>query len=63
MCIRDSDFSRDDLKNVAGLLKFTGQSGGAQEAVNRFLKNLQIYPGGYFSRFPQYGNLGMNLRV
>ncbi len=57
------DFSRDDLKNVAGLLKFTGQSGGAQEAVNRFLKNLQIYPGGYFSRFPQYGNLGMNLRV
>lgn len=57
------DFSRDDLKNAAGLLKFSGQSGGAQEAVNRFLQNLQLYPGGYFSRFPQHGNLGMNLRA
>ena len=56
-------FSKDDLKNVAGLLKFTGQPGKAQEAANRFLKNLQLYPGGYFSRFPQYGNLGMNLRA
>ena len=57
------DFSRDDLKNVAALLKFSGQSGKAQEAANQFLKNLQLYPGGYFSRFPQYGNLGMNLRA
>ena len=57
------DFSRDDLKNAAGLLKFSGQPGGAQEAVNRFLQNLQLYPGGYFSRFPQPGNLGMNLRA
>lgn len=57
------DFSGDDLKNVAALLKFSGQSGKAQEAANQFLKNLQLYPGGYFSRFPQYGNLGMNLRA
>ena len=57
------NFSKDDLKNVASLLKFSGQSGGAQEAVNQFLKNLQLYPGGYFSRFPQYGALSMNLRA
>lgn len=57
------NFSKNDLKNVASLLKFSGQSGGTQEAVNRFLKNLQLYPGGYFSRFPQYGALGMNLRA
>ena len=48
---------------MAALLKFSGQSGKAQEAANQFLKNLQLYPGGYFSRFPQYGNLGMNLRA
>ncbi len=33
------------------------------EAVNRFLKNLQVYPGGYFSRFPQLGALSMNPRA
>ena len=57
------DFSKNDLKNVSSLLIFSGQSGGAQEAANRFLKNLQLYPGGYFSRFPQYGALSMNLRA
>lgn len=57
------DFTKNDLKNVSSLLKFSGQSGGAQEAANRFLKNLQLYPGGYFSRFPQYGALSMNLRA
>lgn len=57
------NFSRDDLKNAASLLKFPGQSGGTQEAVNQFLKNLQLYPSGYFSRFPQYGALGMSLRA
>ena len=57
------DFSKSDLKNVSSLLKFSGQSGGAQEAANRFLKNLQLYLGGYFSRFPQYGALSMNLRA
>ena len=57
------DFSKGDLKSVAALLKFSGQSGKAQEAVNQFLKNLQVYPGGYFSRFPQFGALSMNLRA
>lgn len=57
------DFSKDDLKSVAALLKFSGQSGKAQEAANQFLKNLQLYPGGYFSRFPQCGALSMNLRA
>lgn len=57
------DFSKGDLKSVAALLKFSGQSGKAQEAANQFLKNLQLYPGGYFSRFPQYGALSMNLRA
>lgn len=38
-------------------------SGGAQDAANRFLENLQVYPGGYFSRFPQYGAQSMNLRA
>lgn len=57
------DFSKGDLKNVAALLKFSGQSDKAQEAVNQFLKNLQVYPGGYFSRFPQYEALSMNLRA
>ena len=57
------DFSKGDLKSVAALQKFSGRSGEAQEAVNQFLKNLQLYPGGYFSRFPQYGGGGVNLRA
>lgn len=57
------DFSKDDLKNVAGLLKFAGKSGASLEAVNQFLKNLQLYPGGYFSRFPQYRGQGLSLRA
>ena len=57
------DFSKGDLKSVAALLKFSGRSGEAQEAVNQFLKNLQLYPGGYFSRFPQYGGGGVSLRA
>ena len=51
------------MKSVAALLKFSGRSGKAQEAVNQFLKNLQLYPGGYFSCFPQYGGGGVNLRA
>ena len=57
------DFSKDDLKNAAGLLKFAGKTGASWEAVNQFLKNLQLYPSGYFSRFPQYGELNMSLRA
>jgi len=57
------DFSRADLKNAASLLKFSGKTGDAWEAAARFMKNLQLYPAGYFSRFPQYGALGMELRA
>lgn len=57
------DFSKSDLKNVADLLRFAGKSGDAWEAAARFMKNLQVYPGGYFGRFPQYGALGMDLRA
>lgn len=57
------DFSKDDLKNVAGLLRFAGKTGTSWGAVNQFLKNLQLYPGGYFSRFPKRGGLSMSLRA
>lgn len=57
------DFSKGDLKSVAGLLRFSGRSGEAQDEANRFLKNLQVYPGGYFSRFPLYGAAGVSLRA
>lgn len=57
------NFTEADLKNVSSLLKFAGKSGAAEDAVNRFLKNLQVYPAGHFSRFPQYGRLNMDLRA
>jgi len=57
------DFSKADLKNAASLLTFAGKTGDAWEAVSRFMKNLQVYPAGYFSRFPQYGALGMDMRA
>lgn len=57
------DFSESDLKNVADLLKFSGKTGGMQEAINQFLKNLQVYPRGHFSRFAQYGQISMSTRV
>lgn len=44
-------FDASDLHNVASLLHFPGGDTKAQ-AVNRFLQNLQVYPTGYFSRFP-----------
>ena len=45
--------TKDDLRNVANLLSFA-QGDPAQDAtVNRFLKNLQVYNQGYFSRFPR----------
>jgi len=28
-----------------------------------YYENLQVYPAGYFSRFPQYGTLGMDMRA
>lgn len=57
------DFSRADLKNAASLLKFSGKNGDAWEAAAQFMKNLQLYPAGYFSRFPRYGALGMDMRA
>lgn len=47
------DYDKSDLRNVATLLKFTNGNSAQDAAVNRFLKNLQAYPAGYFSRFPQ----------
>lgn len=47
------NFSKDDLRNVAALLNFTQGDSLQDAAVNRFLKNLQVYSRGYFSRFPQ----------
>lgn len=44
-------FGASDLYNAASLLHFSGNSAAAQ-AANRFLQNLQVYPAGYFSRFP-----------
>lgn len=44
-------FVESDLHNLADLLRFPGDSAAAQ-SVNRFLKNLQVYPRGYFNCFP-----------
>lgn len=41
-------FSKSDLRNVASLLNFTNGSSDQDAAVNQFLKNLQVYPSGYF---------------
>ena len=57
------NYTEADLKNVSSLLKFAGKSGAAEDAVNRFLKNLQVYPAGHFSCFSKYGRLNMDLRA
>lgn len=54
------DFSKSDLKNVASLLNFSGKAGRMQETANQFLKNLQVYSRGYFSRFAQHGQISMS---
>ena len=54
--------SKDDLRNVAALLKFSQGDPAQDAAVNRFLKNLQVYSAGYFSRFPRQEK-GLNLQV
>lgn len=56
------DCTKDDLHNVASLLKFTSGDAAQDTAVNRFLKNLQAYPAGYFSRFPRQQR-GLSLRA
>lgn len=47
------NFSKDDLRNASELLNFTQGDPAQDTAANRFLKNLQVYSKGYFSRFPQ----------
>ena len=47
------NFSKDDLRNVANLLNFSQGDTNQDDAVNRFLRNLQVYSEGYFLRFPQ----------
>lgn len=46
------DLSKNDLCNVGMLLQFASGDTTQDAAVNRFLKNFQAYPAGYFSRFP-----------
>ena len=55
------NFSKDDLHNVADLLNFTQGDPAQDSAVNRFLKNLQVYSQGYFSRFPQITNFDCHI--
>lgn len=47
------NFSKSDLRNVADLLSFSQGDADQDNAVNRFLRNLQVYSEGYFLRFPQ----------
>ena len=42
------NFSKDDLRNVSKLLSFTQGDAGQDDAVNRFLSNLQVYSKGYW---------------
>ena len=56
------DLSKNDLRNVGALLQFASGDAAQDAAVNRFLKNLQAYPAGYFSRFPQQQR-GVSLRA
>lgn len=46
------DDSKDDLRNMLNLLSFSDRSTDDADLLNRFLSNLQIYPKGYFDRFP-----------
>ena len=55
------NFSKDDLRNVADLLNFTQGDPAQDSAVNRFLKNLQVYSQGYFSQFPQITNFDRHI--
>lgn len=46
------DHSKDDLRNVLDLLSFSDKDTKKASLLNNFLSNLQIYPKGYFDRFP-----------
>ncbi len=55
------NYTPDDLKNVADLLKFIDGNSDEDKAVNKFLANLQAYDGGYFYR--NGGVSGINLQA
>ena len=55
------NFSKNDLRNVLNLMSFSEGTQDQDSAVNRFLKNLQVYSKGYFSSFP--GNKTYDKRV
>lgn len=57
------NYDKSDLRNVAALLKFTNGDPAQDAAVNRFLKNLQAYPAGYFSRFPRTRAVDLDCRI
>lgn len=46
--------NKEDLYNLASLLRFTGGDSSMDTVMNRFLKNFQLYPNGYWSRFGDY---------
>ena len=46
------DDSKDDLRNMLNLLSFSDKDADEANLLNQFLSNLQIYPKGYFDRFP-----------
>lgn len=46
------DDSKDDLRNMLNLLSFSDKDADKANLLNKFLPNLQIYPKGYFDRFP-----------
>lgn len=49
------DYSEKDLHRVGDLIQFSGQF-SQKDSVNNFLKNLQVYQKGYFSRFRNHSN-------
>ena len=52
--------TKSDLRNLSALLNFTGGNKAQDAAMNDFLKNLQVYSQGYFSRFPQGGGVSLH---
>ena len=46
------DDSKDNLRNMLDLLSFSDKDTDKASLLNKFLSNLQIYPKGYFDRFP-----------
>lgn len=49
--------SKEDLYNLVSLLRFSGGDSAVDARMNQFLKNFQLYPQGYWSRFPEIASL------